>query len=553
MCGARTQLGKGDTLDGDGLFAEPLSTGDTARRNSALRTAAGTTVLDPTFAGRVAVLMRSRPIADAWGAAGYQGIPEGTYDIATLTLAAIDQVISQQGFEEEATYEEVVTFLTGLAATAATNRPAEEHVKVAQFTVNYLLNRQGNGTRFNYRVSDYTAEGHQWLNVGFWLLKEHEDPVRGVAVLSATKDAINALVGGLEFDVEDEQIANEAMLDKQLARGAFDAAEKSALKHQGLSVAYADEIAQILKDTRRDLRSVVDRWVEEMPGRLERARTHIADRLDSESRLLLKARESLESNDPNITAAAARIAARLEEGRRRHEWLHNRVINARSVFLDEQERQSFRPPASTHLVDIGNEVLAPILHQTLETAQNATAAWLVAVSGPVPPRIPRLYRLINDLWTVRGDLGEKEKASVEEEVGEPDAPLVAPHVRDAVVRIAHTVGLPARLSALLAACLTDQHLAARDRQQAADLMMLAVLWFYSPDADDDDEHRMSVELAAALFGQRAVADTDSTPLRLPGWAGDDLVITEYVDQLETVDALPEPVTDLPHTQERRTV
>lgn len=531
-------------MDDEGLLAEPIRDAPHPR-NPPLPVSAGSTVLDPTFAGRVAVLMRSRPISDAWTASGHLGVPDGTYDIATLTLAAIDQVISQQGFEEEATYGEVVAFLTGLAATAAPNRPTEEHVKVAQFTVNYLLNRQGNGTRFNYLVSDYSVEGHQWLNVGFWLLKEHEDPVRGVPVLAATKDAINALVGGLEFDVEDEQIANEAMLEKQLARGAFDAAEKSALKHQGLSVAYADEIAQILKDTRRDLSAVMAQWVEEMPGRLERARTHIADRLESESRLLLKARESLESEDPNITAAAARISARLEEGRRRHEWLHNRVINARTVFLDEQERQSFRPPAATHLVDVGNELLNPVLNLTLDRTQEVTAAWLIAVSGPVPPRIPRLYRLINDLWTVKGALGEEEEeAPVEEEVGEPDVPLVSPHVRQAVIRIAHTVGLPARLSALLAACLTNPDLAAEDRLQAADLVTLAVLWFYSPDTDEDDESRMSVELAAALFGQRAVADSDSTPLRLPGWAGDDLVIAEYLDQLETVDDLPEPVTGL---------
>lgn len=539
-------------MDDDGLFAAHAPT-DQARSSGDTRSAAtGSTVLDPTFAGRVAVLMRSRPIADAWVASGYQGIPDGTYDVATLSLAAIDQVISQQGFEEEATYDEVVAFLTGLAATAAPQRPAEEHAKVARFTVNHLLNRQGNGSRFNYLVSDYSPEGHQWLNVGFWLLQEHEDPVRGVSVLSATKDAINALVGGLEFDVEDEQIANEAMLEKQLARGAFDAAEKSALKHQGLSVAYADEIAQILKDTRRDLRAVMDQWVEEMPGRLERARTHIADRLDSESRLLLKARESLEFDDPNITSAAARIAARLEEGRRRHEWLHNRVISARSVFLDEQERQSFRPPAATHLVDVESEILTPVLHLTLDQAQDVTSAWLVAVSGPVPPRISRLYRLINDLWTVKGDVGEEEEPPVEEEIGDPDAPVVAPHVREAVIRIAHTVGLPARLSALLDACLTDPNLAPEDRQQAADLMMLAVLWFYSPDNDEDDEPRMSVELAAALFGQRAVADTDNLPLRLPGWTGDDLVIAEYPDQLETMEDLPEPVRELDDDQARRT-
>lgn len=540
-------------MDVDGLFASPQRADDASSRNGARRAGVGMTVLDPTFAGRVAVLMRSRPIADAWGALGHQDIPDGMYDIATLTLAAIDLVISQQGFEEEATYEEVVAFLTGLAATAAPGRPAEEHLKVARFAVNYLLNRHGNGTRFNYLVSDYAAEGHQWLNVGFWLLKEHEDPVRGVAVLTATKDAINALVGGLEFDVEDEQIANEAMLEKQLARGAFDAAEKSALKHQGLSVAYADEIAQILRDTRRDLRAVMGEWVEEMPARLERARTHIADRLESESRLLLKARESLESDDPNVTAAAARIAARLDEGRRRHELLHNRVINARSVFLDEQERQSFRPPASTHLVDVASEVLNPVLQLPLEPAQDVTAAWLAAVSGPVPPRIPRLYRLINDLWTVKGHLGAVEEIPGEEEVGEPDPPLVALHILEAVTRIAHSVELPARLSALLAACLTDRHLAAEDRHQAADLMMLAVLWFYSPETDeDDDEPRMSVELAATLFGQRAVADTDDTPLRLPGWVGDDLVIAEYADQLESGNDLPEPFTDLDNRHVRRT-
>lgn len=55
------------------------------------------------------------------------------------------------------------------------------------------------------------------------------------------------------------------MLEKQLERGAFDAAEKSALKHQCLSVAYADEIAQILKDTCRDLRAVLDQWSRRCP------------------------------------------------------------------------------------------------------------------------------------------------------------------------------------------------------------------------------------------------------------------------------------------------
>jgi hypothetical protein len=54
--------------------------------------------------------------------------------------------------------------------------------------------------------------------VQFRLLIEREDPVRGEVVLNATRDAINALVGGLEFDVEDEQVASEVLLERQLAR-----------------------------------------------------------------------------------------------------------------------------------------------------------------------------------------------------------------------------------------------------------------------------------------------------------------------------------------------
>src|SRR6184192_3644577 len=76
-------------------------------------------VFDRTFPARVAVLMRSRPITEAIVAASRQDWPESTYDIATFALAAIDLIIAQQGFEEEATYDDVVAGLTTLARRAA--------------------------------------------------------------------------------------------------------------------------------------------------------------------------------------------------------------------------------------------------------------------------------------------------------------------------------------------------------------------------------------------------------------------------------------------------
>lgn len=129
--------------------------------------------------------------------------PAATYDVATFALAAIDQVIDRQGFAEEATDDDVVDGLTTLDRRTAPERPASEHHRVGEYTVDALLSRGEREAPFTYRISDFTDEArtHQRPQVQFRLLIEREDPVRGEVVLYATRDVINALVGGLEFDV----------------------------------------------------------------------------------------------------------------------------------------------------------------------------------------------------------------------------------------------------------------------------------------------------------------------------------------------------------------
>jgi hypothetical protein len=115
-------------------------------------------VFDRTFPARVAVLMRSRPITEAIVGASRQEWPAGSYDIATFALAAIDLVIAEQGFEEEATYDEVVDGLAGLARRSAPDRPGAEHRRVGEYTVDALLNRGEREAPFTYRISDFTDE-----------------------------------------------------------------------------------------------------------------------------------------------------------------------------------------------------------------------------------------------------------------------------------------------------------------------------------------------------------------------------------------------------------
>lgn len=499
-------------------------------------------VFERTFPARVAVLMRSRPITEAIVAANRQEWPAGSYDIATFALAAIDLVIAEQGFEEEATYDEVVNGLAGLARSSAPDRPGAEYRRVGEYTVDALLNRAEREAPFTYRISDFTDEArtHQRRQVQFRLLIEREDPTRGEVVLNATRDAINALVGGLEFDVEDEQVANEVLLERQLAKGAFDAAERAAVRARLLSVSLAENLQELIKNTRRDLRAVVQEWATVVPERLRAAREHIAARMEAEHRLLGKVRESLEVDDRQVTAAAARIAGLLGECSRRHDALHRQVITARSVFLEEQDRQSFRPPALGYLPDLGREILTPLLGLDSETALLVTDRWLSDITGPRPPRLPRLYRLVYDLWAVRDLTGEDRDLDEEDEAGDPDPPTIRPNIVEAARRVVARTGLPARLSALLADALTDPGVESiADRHRTAEILALAALWCFAPE-EVDAERTASVDLTARILGPRAVADGDELKLDLPGWDGDDLIIAPHSEALATAD--PQPVS-----------
>jgi hypothetical protein len=517
-----------------------------------------TAVLDPSFADRVAALTRSRPIIDGLRAsAAYPVWPENLYDVATFALAVIDMVISRQGFDDEVTPEEATRYLTTLASAAAPQRPADEFEKAARYTLDILLNRANHCRKFSYQISDYSPGGHLQREVTFRLLELKEDPSRGVTVLNATADAINALVGGLEFDVTDEQVANEAMLERQLARGAFAAAEKAAIKHRVLSMKLAEQIQSVLNDTRRDLRSVLQLWEVEMPTRLDEARQHIVDRLNTERRLAGKARESLESDDPNVRATAARISVTLDDCFRRHQMLLTKVIGARQVFFDEQDRQSFRAPSLGLSVDLLEDVFDPFWALPAPLAQPLAEQWLVHVTGPRPPRLPDLGRLVNELLDTRRRPEPPHETVDAEEIEAAEPQTIPAHVREASVTIAAAVGLPARTSTLIVACLSAETALPdpAERLQAADLVALVALWCFAPSESTNEDgppimSRTSIELATAMFGDQAVSGTDGTALALPGWSGDDLIVAAHVDQFANATP-PAPTTTLPSSAPTR--
>lgn len=503
----------------------------------------GLSVHEPSFPGRVAAFLRFSPVIEAAQSARRREWPDDGYDIVTLALAAIDLVVSRQGFAEEATRQDVVAALASLAGLACPDRAPAEHLDVGGFVVDALLNRQGHQAKFRYVTSDYssTEHGHRYREVPFSLLEERDHPVRDENVLRATADAINALIGGLNFDVADEQVATEIVLGRQLERNAFDSAVRSAERARLLSVGLAEELDRLVKQTRRDLRLVEDEWATDAPGRLASAREHIRERLATERQLLGKVREALTSGEAPVLAAARRIAKLLEECQQRHEALHQRVIEARGVFLEEQERQSFRPPALLNLPDPHQQVLLPLLELGQDTALPLAERFASDMLGPQVPRLPRLYRLVNDLWSRRAEPALPGVPDDGPELADPPAPLLPAEVIDVAVRAVASVRLPARLSALLAACRAAPLASSeRVRAQGAEVLNLSVLWAYSPEAADDDGGLAAEDLMVRILGRRTVADRDGLPLRLPGWAGDDLIVAPDPDAL--ADAAPAPAS-----------
>ncbi len=497
---------------------------------------AGRAVFDESFGGRVRVLLRARPVADAADNATRQTWGEQGYDVVTLALAAIDTVIARQGFDDEVTYDEAIAGLAALAAHAHPEGTFDEHSAVARYVVDALLNRREREAPFSYQVSIFgrNEDGsvrHRLTPVEFRLLTEHEDHGRGVNVLRASTDAINALVGGLEFDVEDEQAAIELMLVRQLERGAFGQAEMAAERSRLLSVRYAEELRTLLADTIRDIRTVFIQWAKQAPEQMERNRIHLEERLAGESRLLEHLRGAIDGSDtePGVAAAAARIAGLLEECRGRHTELHGRLVNARTVFLDEQTRQSFRPVGGLRNPDITDGVFLPLLGMPADDAVGPAETFAVLLAGTQAPRIVRFADLVDDLFAPRRAPTPEEPLGPDEELEDPDPPAVPPEVLAAAATVVASVELPTRLSDLLVATRAADLPDGVDRANVERLIVLAALWKYAPEKAQDVS--TAVDAAAWVLGLTAAVDADGARITVPGWSGDDLIVAHDEEAL----------------------
>jgi hypothetical protein len=489
-------------------------------------------VAEEGFLRRIRTLLRTAPMHRLAAITGWQEWKDAPYDPRVLSLAIIDAVVARTGFANQLTYDDAISILAALAQLAAPDRSPEEHRDVAAYVLDGLLNNrdQQHSQAFVIPYSDYRA-GHTTRELPFFLLVE-ETKSDGRTVLEADVGAINAFRGGLDLDVEDAQMAMELVLQAQLERGDLDQAEITAQHNQRLSYEMTAKLQALLEQTRSDL-SRVD-WETDALAELRRARRHVKERMQVEEQLLRHLAKGDQARTEALKDTAARVVELLGSCLRQHRRLHERLIPAYDVFLEEQQRQELgRRGHGVGLFAPRTALLEPVLAGTVEAAAAIGEVFVEQVAGPKVPRLPRLTELFAGLLShsqAAGEVGDDELPPDPSEVDEEPELYAAETLaaaREVLACCAHT---PTRLAELLVA-------ARPHGPEVEEVVCLSVLWAFAPEADGED----AVDDAAELLDPIVVAVADGTPLRGGRWAGDDLLVgpaVQLVAEEEELDVAP---------------
>jgi hypothetical protein len=456
---------------------------------------------------RAKALACTRPLTRLDDNKGLSGLQR--YALLEVALVAIETIVDSWGFESGVGEADVTEVLVEFARRQAPEAEKAEWEKVAKLVLAALVDP------FSAVYGDYSQEQYrrQMFTPREGSLITEEEAADGSIYLRATNEAINVVVGALDIDVESGQAAAEARLQNLIQRGRFLDASQAAADARIRSIQYGEQIRTLIAKTRRNVVGVD--WVEQAPELLERAREHLEQRLGTERALihnLEEAREQAERPQLDLRTIA-RLIATLRDCSTRHMQLHGRVMQARGVFLEEQARQEFAPPASIRLFDLPQDALRPLLALSVADAEPLLERFLGRVLGPRTPRQPRLDTLLEML--LRPAIERDEFGDEVEELAFADSDaelqLIPEPVWNAAGRLLHGLAEPARLSALLA-----QARALPEGAAVGACLRLRALHAFGAELGDEMPEQ----------GMVLLAYTDGAPLLDPVYGGDDLLLVE---------------------------
>jgi hypothetical protein len=313
---------------------------------------------------RLRVLLHAKPLL--WIAA-YDSQRDSAvrhYDSLTLSIKLFDLLIESSGLDFGLDGHTVILMLAPLLTqmdTATGLTPdTERHTLVVERLLADLCNDDKGQKPFVLPYTSIEENNAVTRELQFWLMRWRFDH-DGRIVLHLSNEAINLYLRSLALDIADAQTATEAVVQAQLESGRVAEAALSAREARLQSIRLTEAIERLIRETQRDLRRV--HWTTSGPPLLDAALDHIKQRLAFEDTIVAAATEKLEHLQPGSNEAlqVAEVQRLVSSCIQRHFALHQPLLRARTVFLDEQERQAFGEPADARQPDLGRDVLEPLL------------------------------------------------------------------------------------------------------------------------------------------------------------------------------------------------
>jgi hypothetical protein len=449
---------------------------------------------------RVRTLLHTAPLHEFEANKGHR---EGwdRFDTRHLQLRAFELVLEQMCIGEGAERSIVVSELARLAGEMDPAATADQRQYVAMHVVAWLLNETGGDPAFKPFYLVPAEQGWRRGPDPVILMREHQ---RGDNLyMKLTPPGINVLLGALNLDVADEQRAKERLLDEEIKRGRYDKALLLASQARLLSVQYEEEIAEVIRMARVDLRRLD--WSGRVMERIRAAQDHITERLADETQIAAHLLSAREDAAPEQAPTLDELSRVLGDCTRRHLLLESRLMESTEVFLVEQER-GFHGPGSIADVDLGREVFDPLLCLPVATAADTCDHFFIHLMGPRPPQILDLLHLLDDLFAPRREWSEEQHPIEDPELveGDPDSRFEEVDRAHAAALLELVGAQPIGLGQLLAEARS------RHGPQAApvlELLRYAALWACAADQEAPRwlprglvAYRGENQLDDALFG-----------------------------------------------------
>jgi hypothetical protein len=270
-------------------------------------------------------------------------VPFDRYDYLGLTLIALDAVALGTGLsgEDGVPRETVVAEMTEAAAEMAPDRPVDEHEHVANFLLDKLL-RQGEAD--THAQVAYADPDDAWKQstVQVRLLFETLSYDDHTVLVNADPAAVNLLLVAADLDVEDAQIAAQAVLEAQINSGRLPDAVETARSELQLSRVYASKVRELVAQARRDVTQVG--FDDRLAPELDKSAAHLDDRARKDGALLTHVSDAIvDADDPKDVAGYVEIQRLLRESHHVLVSLHGLLIRAGRSWRDAQAGQAFVP------------------------------------------------------------------------------------------------------------------------------------------------------------------------------------------------------------------